>query len=438
MPHTITAVRRGSAAALRGIQPGDKLLRINGEEVIDQIDYQALSSNSLLVLEIEKKAGGIARFTLKKDEDEPLGITFDDTLMSRPRCCRNHCVFCFIDQMPPALRTSLYVKDDDWRLSLMMGNYITLTNVSEGEMDRIIRRHASPLYISVHATDGEVRRSMMGNPQASRIMEHLQRLKAADIRFHSQIVLCPGYNDGAVLEQTLQDLISLRPNALSAALVPVGLTAHREGLTPLKPYDRESAAALLRQIHPLQERYSKEHGTAFVFAADEFYCLSGFPLPPAEAYEDYPQIENGVGLLRLFMEDAQQAYQDDPHPKAVPRKVVIASGISAAPYLQELADRIAPPEVRVSVQPIRNDFFGPSITVTGLITGGDLVRQLQGVQTDQILICANMLRAEGDLFLDGATLSQVRSALPAPLAVIPNSGEAFYQALCGNFDGGTD
>lgn len=432
MPHAITAVKKGSAAYKSGIRPGDRLKRINGEDIIDQIDYQAITANSLLILDIEKKNGGNAIITIQKDECEPLGIQLEDTLISHPRSCRNHCVFCFIDQMPKSLRQTLYVKDDDWRLSLMMGNYITLTNVSESEMDRIIRRHASPLYISVHATDGAVRRQMMKNPGADRIMEHLKRLADSGIRFHCQIVLCPGLNDGPVLKKTLQDLISFYPAACSAALVPVGLTSHREGLTPLTPYTKESAKELIEMIKPLQEQFMKKYGTAFVFPADELYCLSGLPLPQESEYEDFPQIENGVGLLRLFISDVEQAAEDSIDiPNDMPKRVTIACGVSVAPFLTELADKFAPPQVQVDIRPIRNDFFGHTITVTGLITGGDLVRQLQGAVTDRILICSAMLRAEGDLFLDGLSLDDVKNALPAPLYVIPNSGKAFYRALHG-------
>ncbi len=432
MPHTITAVKRGSAAHLSGVRPGDRLIRINGEEIIDQIDYQALSSNSLVILDVEKKNGGNAIFTIRKDECEPLGIQLEDTLLSRPRSCRNHCVFCFIDQMPQSLRKTLYVKDDDWRLSLMMGNYITLTNVSESEMDRIIRRHASPLYISVHATDSAVRRQMMKNPGAGRIMEHLKRLSDAGIRFHCQIVLCPGINDGPVLERTLRDLLSFYPAARSAALVPVGLTSHREGLTPLTPYTKESASELILKIRPLQEQFIKKYGTAFVFPADELYCLSGLPLPPEAEYEDFPQIENGVGLLRLFISDVEQAAEEPmAAPHDLPKRITIACGVSVAPFLQELADQYAPPQVAVDIRTIRNDFFGHTITVTGLVTGRDLIKQLENVETDRILICAAMLRAEGDLFLDGLSLDEVKQALPAPLYVIPNSGKAFYRALYG-------
>ncbi len=432
MPHTITAVRRLGAAWKSGIRAGDQLLKINGEEIIDQIDYQALTAESRLILEMERKGGGSVFLTILKEEGEPLGIEFEDSLISRPRSCRNHCVFCFIDQMPKSLRKTLYVKDDDWRLSLMMGNYITLTNISESEMDRIIRRRASPLYISVHATDGKVRAGIMGNPAAERIMEHLKRLKEAGLRFHCQIVLMPGINDGPVLQNTLHDLVSLYPAAVSAALVPVGLTAHREGLARLTPYTKETAEALIRQVAPFQEKCRKELGTSFVFAADELYCLSGFPLPKEADYEDFPQIENGVGLLRLFISDVEQS-EEKLAPSPDIRSITVACGVSVAPFLRDLARRYAPKEIAVDIRPIRNDFFGPTITVTGLITGGDLVRQLNDVKTDRILICANMLRAEGDLFLDDLSLEEVKNSLPAPLQVVPNSGAAFYRALHGIF-----
>lgn len=431
MPHIITAVHRGSAAYRSGIHPGDKLLRINGEDIIDQIDYQALSANSLVILDIERRDGKAVAITIQKDEFEPLGIQMEETLISKPRSCRNHCVFCFIDQMPPSLRNTLYVKDDDWRMSLMMGNYITLTNLSESEIDRIIRRHASPLFISVHATDGNVRKLMMKNPESDRIMEHLERFAKAGIQFHCQIVLCPGINDGAILDKTLSDLISLYPAARSAALVPVGLTKHREGLEQLRPYTKETAAELIERIKPLQQKNREMYDTAFVFPADELFSLSGLPLPEESYYEAFPQLENGVGLLRLFISDVEQSQEDDIVPCSGINHITIACGTSVAPFLQELATRFAPPEIQVDVKPIYNDFFGRTITVTGLITGQDLVKQLHDVKTDRILICANMLRAEGDLFLDDMSLSEAAQALPPPLFVIPNSGKAFYRALYG-------
>lgn len=431
MAHLITGITPGSIAAELGIKPGDTLLKINGEEIIDQIDYQALVvSEQLDILLLQNNKETL--FEIEKDEYEPLGIELAETLISNPRPCKNKCIFCFIDQMPPSLRSTLYVKDDDWRLSLMMGNYVTLTNVSDAEFDRIIKRRASPLYISIHATDPDVRRRMMKNPGAGMIMEKLRRLKDNGIQFHCQIVMCPGYNDGQALQNTLRDLISLYPAAQSAALVPVGLTRFREKLEHVEAYTKETAGQLLNEVLPLQTQYLESLGTRFVFPSDEFYCLSGYPLPQEEAYEGFPQIENGVGLLSLFQADVHYAYQSNPAPKAEPVRRVIACGTSVAPFMEALMKKYAPPPVQISVKPIYNDFFGRTITVTGLITGGDLMRQLEGVEADEILICANMLRAERDLFLDGVHIDEVRKAiLPRKLVLVENDGAAFYNAICG-------
>ena len=431
MAHLITAVHADGIAQEIGILKGDLLVSINGEEIIDQIDFQALSVLENLEILIKRKDEEIL-FEIEKDEDEPLGIQMAETMISKPRLCRNNCVFCFIDQMPPSLRSTLYVKDDDWRMSLMMGNYVTLTNVSDAEFDRIIRRQASPLYISVHATDGEVRKRMMNNKNADQIMEKLTRLKEAGIQFHCQVVLCPGYNDGEILEQTLGDLVSLYPAAQSVALVPVGTTKFRDGLAKLIPYDMRTANDLLDFVRPIQRLLLKEIGTRFVFPADEFYCLSKRDVPPEEEYEGFPQIENGVGLLSLFEADVRYAYRQNPKPKGRPAKRLIACGSSVALSLERLIREYGPTYTTTHVQPITNDFFGRTVTVTGLVTGGDLIGQLKGAETEEILICANMLRAEQDLFLDDVSLEEARQALlPAKLIVIENDGMAFYNAICG-------
>lgn len=431
MPHVITQVAPQSIASRLGIRPGDTLVQINGEDVIDQIDYQDLSCHRKLTLSLLDAKGVPYEKQVVKDEYEPLGLHLEETLVSKPRHCRNKCVFCFIDQMRPGLRESLYVKDDDWRLSLMMGNFVTLTNVSDEELDRIIKRHATPLYISVHATHGATRCRMMSNPQADQLLPRLQKLKENGISFHCQVVLCPGWNDGDVLRQTLADLEALMPAAQSVALVPVGLTRYREGLASLTPYDADSARDLLAMIAPYQERYLKTYGTRFVFPSDEFYCLSGQPLPEDEAYEDYVQIENGVGLVRQFWQGVQYAWEDEPSPRVSPRRVLIACGVSMAPQMENICRLYAPKGVDITVQPIYNDFFGRTITVSGLITGSDLIAQLKDAEVDEIMICETMLRNEGDLFLDNLSLEDVRNALPAKLTVSPNDGEAFYRLLCG-------
>ncbi|MBQ9326661.1 MAG: DUF512 domain-containing protein [Clostridia bacterium] len=431
MATEITHVQPGSIAERLSLVPGDRLKSIAGEPVIDQIDYQALTARARFTMEVIAPDGTEREVLVRKKDWEPLGLTLDQTIVSAPRPCANRCIFCFIDQMPPGMRRTLYVKDDDWRLSLMMGNFITMTNITEKEFDRILRRRVSPLYISVHTTDPALRCRMMGNPHAGNVMERLQRLKDAGLRFHCQIVLCPGWNDGDALRRTLQDLASLYPAACSVALVPVGLTKYREGLPVIRPYDRESAARLVDEAHAMQEAYFRQLSTRFVFPSDEFYCLSGRPLPEDEAYEDYPQIENGVGMLRMFETDLAFAAMDEPVAQTPERQLVIGCGTSIAGIMQGWCDRYAPRGTHVRVKPIINHFFGESVTVTGLLTGGDLLAQLKDEVCDAFLICRNTIRNEGDLFLDDMPVEELRRALPAPLRIVENTGEAFWHAISG-------
>ncbi len=431
MPIVIAAVQAGSIADELGIRPGDELLQISDEPVIDQIDYLALTASPDFDILLRTPAGRERLIRVRKQDWEPLGITLDQSVVSAPRSCANQCVFCFIDQMPPGMRSTLYVKDDDWRLSLMMGNYITMTNMPDREFERLLRRRVSPLYISVHATDPELRCRLLQNKRGAQLMDRLEKLKDNDLRFHCQIVLCPGWNDGPALQRTLDDLASLRPAACSVALVPVGLTRFRDGLTPLRTYDQAAASKLIDQAEKLQSVYLQRFGTRFVFPADEFYCLSGCPLPPDEAYEDYPQIENGVGMLRLFETDVRLALKEFPCPARSSIKRVVACGTSVAPFFRNLLKEIMPPAARPEIVPVLNRFFGESVTVTGLITGRDLADQLSSVQCDEILICRNMIRSEGDLFLDDMSVTDVQKLLPAPLRIVENTGEAFWRAVCG-------
>ena len=431
MSTAITHVQPGSIADRLGLREGDLLEAIAGEPIIDQIDYQALTAQERFDMVVTRTDGTQKIFHVRKEDWEPLGVTLDQTIVSKPRPCRNHCIFCFIDQMPPGMRKTLYVKDDDWRLSLMMGNYITMTNIDDKELDRIIRRRVSPLFISVQCTDPDMRVKLLRNPSAALIMDRLKLLKKHGIRYHCQVVLCPGWNDGNILMKTLEDLASLTPAAQSVALVPIGLTKFREGLPCIKPYDRQMAIDLIESVKPLQERFLRELGTRFVFPADEFYCLSGLPIPEDHEYEDYPQIENGVGMLRMFETDLQYAAEDYPVEETPPRHLCIATGTSIAPFLQSLADKYAPQGTTVTVKPIINHFFGESVTVAGLITGQDLVAQCRDVTADEILIVRSMIRAEGDMFLDNMTVEEVRQALPAPLRITESSGEGFWRAISG-------
>ena len=390
MSTAITHVQPGSIAQRLGLVAGDKLVSIAGEPIIDQIDYQALTAQERFDMMVEDAGGQTRTVHVRKEDWEPLGLTLDQTIVSKPRPCRNHCIFCFIDQMPPGMRKTLYVKDDDWRLSLMMGNYITMTNIDDHELDRIIRRKVSPLFVSVQCTDPDMRVKLLRNPNAAKIMDNLRLLKANGIRFHAQMVLCPGWNDGEILKKSLEDLETLRPAVQSIALVPIGLTKFRDGLPYIKPYNKQMAADLIESVKPYQERFLREIGTRLVFPADEFYCLSGLPLPTDEEYEDYPQIENGVGMLRMFETDLEYAAEDLPMTETPPRRICIATGTSVAPFLRELANKHAPRGTTVEVRPIVNKFFGESVTVAGLITGQDLVAQCQDVQADEILIVRSM------------------------------------------------
>ena len=430
----IYAVSEGSPAEKAGILPDDRIVSINGEPVTDEIDYQALSAVSSLdvVFEHENASRSVR---IRKEEWEPLGLCLDETEAMKPRHCRNKCLFCFVDQLPQGMRETLYVKDDDWRLSMMMGNYVTLTNVNEQEFERILARKASPLFISVHATDPAARCEILRNKNAGTLMDRLTRLKENGLEFHCQIVLCPGVNDGPVLSKTIEDLASLWPASRSLAIVPVGLTKYREGLTPLKGFDADSALALIRFVKTYQDRYLREFNTRFVFPSDEFYCICGEPLPSGVEYEDYPQIENGVGMLRLLEEECEEAYEflsaeGLPKPEES-RKLLIPTGVSARPFIEKLAKRYAPVPDDVRVIPVINRFFGETITVTGLIVGRDLIGTLKGIPCDEILLCDTMLRDRTDRFLDDMTLDQVAEALGKPLRVVRNNGESLIRALWG-------
>ena len=428
----IYAVTAGSPAEKAGIKQDERILSVNGEDVTDEIDYQALTAVSDLTVRIENE-NGVRTLSIRKEEWEPLGLCLDETESMKPRHCRNKCVFCFVDQLPKGMRESLYVKDDDWRLSLMMGNYVTLTNVNDQEFDRILARKASPLYISVHATEPEIRCRMLCNPNAGTLMHRLRQLRDHGLKFHAQIVLCPGLNDGQVLEQTIDDLASLFPSSQSLAIVPVGLTGHREGLAELNRFNPDSARELLRTVHGYQLRFLRELGTRFVYPSDEFYCISGEPVPEDSEYEDYPQIENGVGMLRLLEEECRSAWVDmtaDGLPdNPGPRKILIPTGISARPYIDKLVHLYAPAGTEVQVVAVKNRFFGETITVTGLIVGRDLIDTLKDIPCDSIMLCETMLRDQTDRFLDDTTLDEVRKSLGKPVRVVRNTGDSLIRGL---------
>ena len=375
------------------------------------VDFTFLCAEPLLSLVVRGTNGAEREISLEKDACEPLGLSFATGLMSGMRSCRNRCVFCFIDQMPGGVRDSLHVKDDDWRMSFIMGNYITLTNVDETEFCRMIARRVSPLYISLHASDPAVRTQMMQNRSAGEVMERLRRLKDAGLCFHLQIVLCPGLNDGAVLERTMRDVERFLPAALSLAIVPVGLTKHREGLFPLTANTPDDAKRLIVMIGPMQEAFYQRFDTRFVFLADEWYILAGSPLPAFEEYETFPQLENGVGLLRLFERDFREALGTRTKRRR-PIALTMAGGESACAFFAWMPPLLSSYGIALSIAAVRNDYFGGGVNVGGLITGGDLVAQLQGrLDTNALFIPGAMLRAGETVFLDGMTLAAAQKTL---------------------------
>ncbi len=435
MSAQITGVEPGSPADRAGVRCGETLLRIGPHPIADVLDYQFYLTDARLVLEVADENGKTRRVRIRKDPYEDLGLSFATYLMDKKRGCRNHCVFCFIDQLPGGLRKSLYFKDDDARLSFLMGNYITLTNLSDDEVDRIIAMHISPVNVSIHTTDPELRVRMMRNPHAGEALRHFYRLAEAGTKLQCQIVLCPDLNDGAALDHTLADLGARFPAVQSISVVPVGLSRYREGLYPLRPFTSEEAARVVGQIERFGAAFLQKNGTRLAFASDEFYIKAGKPFPPASFYEEFSQLENGVGMVPLLLSQFEEALADgDTGPLAAPRHVVMATGTAVYPFIKKMAERAekALPGLSCEVRAIRNDFFGEKITVSGLVTGGDLIRQLRGLSCDELLLPADMLRAEGDLFLDGVSLEEVRRGLGVNVRPLENDGFAVLEALKGD------
>ena len=431
MSHYIATVDPGSPAARAGIRAGDRLARIDGQVVIDFIDYQALTANRRLRVRVTRD-GTPLDFSIRKDEYAPLGLRFEKPMMSGIRLCCNKCLFCFVDQLPKDARESMRVKDDDWRTSLMMGSYVTLTNVSDRELQRIVARHASPLYISVHCTDPGLRARVLGTPRAARLMDQLRTLSDGGIEFHCQCVLCPGLNDGPAMERTIRELAEI-PGARSLALVPVGLTGHRDGLCSLRPYAQEEARAVLDIADKWREKLLQARGTRFVFPSDEFYLQAGRPIPPDEDYEDYDQIDDGVGLLRLLETEYAEAWADAGNAVARMDKSVrlaIACGKSAEAFIRDMLARYPVAGAEIDVYGLENTWFGPTVTVSGLITGGDLIAQMKDVPCDAVMITEVMLR-DGSVFLDDVTLPDVIAALGRPVVPVGRRGEDLLNAILG-------
>lgn len=433
----ITEIDPHGRAARAGIQVGDELAAINGNAIADVLDYRFYLAEQTITLSLNR-ADMPYTVTLHKDVYDDIGLDFETPLMDKKQCCANKCIFCFIDQLPKGLRPSLYFKDDDARLSFLHGNYITLTNMRESDIDRIIKMHISPVNVSVHTTNPTLRCEMMKNKRAGEVLSYLKKLADAGIRLCGQIVLCRGINDGAELTRSMEDLARLHPAMSSVSIVPAGLTRFREGLFPLEPFTPEECRAVITQVNAFGDDCEQKYGNRIFCCADEFYLKGELPLPAESYYGDYEQIENGVGLLRSLIAEFSREleYLKDylPPDKPLSRHVSLATGKAAAPTMQLLADMLMHCQkgITVEVFEIKNDFFGPEITVAGLLTGKDVANQLAGKNLgDELLIPATMLRAEGDLFLCGMTPAELSEKLHVPVRATRGEGAELLAAMLG-------
>lgn len=428
----IYGVQPGSPAERAGLQKGDYLLSVNGHNITDVLDYSFYLTERVVRLQIHR-GPELFEVTIKKQEYADIGLEFETFLMDKKRSCRNKCVFCFIDQLPPGMREPLYFKDDDSRLSFLQGNYVTLTNLSEEEIERIAAMKMSPINISVHTTNPELRCQMLHNKNAGKVLDIMRRFAEANITMNAQIVLCRSLNDGAELIRTMNDLAGLYPHVASVSIVPVGLTKYREGLYPLEPFSPAECASIIRRVEAKARECKKQFGTSLFFCGDEMYLKAGLPLHGDRYYEDFSQIENGVGMIASMKKEFHDElkYLDD-YPCPEERTVSIATGAAAYDFISSLAGELEKrrEHFHCTVYRIENAFFGPNVTVAGLITGGDLCGQLEGKSLGEMLFLPSvMLRADGEVFLDDMTPAQVSARLGVPLHFCPNDGGEFVRAL---------
>ena len=446
--HVIDQIVPGSIAEELELEAGDILVSINGKEIEDVFDYHYLIHDEYLEVVVQKADGEEWELEIEKEYQDDLGIVFENGLMDDYKSCCNKCIFCFIDQMPPGMRETLYFKDDDSRLSFLQGNYITLTNMKDKDVERIIHYHLAPINISVHTTNPQLRCEMLHNRFAGEALQKIDRFYEAGIQMNGQIVLCKGINDGEELERSISDLTKYLPYMESVSVVPVGLSKYREGLHPLEPFTKEDALKVIATIEKWQKKCVEEHDLHFIHASDEWYLLAGLPLPEEETYDGYLQLENGVGMLRLLLEEFTLALEDVMGDKKTvkqiekrlkrefggKRTVTLATGRLAAPFLQELVDKAmeAFPGYEANVVPIRNDFFGEMITVSGLVTGQDLIAQLKELDLgSDVYIPCNMLRMGEPVFLDDITLEEAQTALQRPVHVVKSGGQDLLNAILG-------
>ena len=440
--HLIKTVKPDSIAEEMGIEPGDRLLEINGETVEDIFDYQYMIEEEYVEVLIAKPSGEEWLLEIDKDYAEDLGVEFENGLMDDYRSCSNKCIFCFIDQMPKGMRETLYFKDDDSRLSFLQGNYVTLTNMSDKDVERVIKYHMSPINISFQTTNPELRCMMLHNRFAGDALKKVDRFYEAGIEMNGQIVLCKGVNDGAELERSISDMSKYLPHLRSVSVVPVGLSKYREGLYPLEPFTKEEAQQVLATIHKWQEKLFPEYGLHFIHASDEWYILAEEEIPDEDNYDGYLQLENGVGMIRLLLEEFEDSLRQLRKSGAMERwnhrkrEISTVTGRIVAPYIERMARRMEEecPGLCVHVHPIRNDFFGERITVTGLLTGQDIMAQLKGEHLgEELLLPINVLRSGERVLLDDYTVEDISSALQVPVNIVKSSGYDFTESLLGKF-----
>lgn len=413
------------------IEAGDYLLTINDTEIKDILDYKYQIFDEYIVVTIEKASGEIWDLEIEKEENEDLGLVFEEQLIDKPRSCANKCIFCFMDQLPPKVRETLIFKDDDFRLSFMTGNYVTFTNSSYKDLDRIIKYHLSPINISVHATDPEVRKMMLNNKNAGIILDYIKYLTDSGIKVNAQIVLCPGINDGEILDKTISELSAFYPNLLSIAIVPVGLTKHREGLFELKGFTPESSSKLIDQVESWQAKFYDKYEDNLVFCADEFYVKANREVPDCTKYGNFEQLEDGIGLMSYFTMDFNKSLMKY-NPRKIEKTVSVATGKSAYKFIREKADILEQTfeGLKINVYAIENLFFGPEITVTGLITGGDLIEGLKNKELgDYLVIDQKMLKEDADIFLDNLSLEDVKKNLNIQIVKSDSFGEGFIKSI---------
>lgn len=428
-------VTTGSHADKAGIKKGETLLSINSNEIVDVLDYRFYQVNRKLTLEVEDENKNVRTIEMTKGEYEEIGLEFETYLMDKQHSCRNKCIFCFIDQLPKGMRESLYFKDDDSRLSFLFGNYITLTNITEHEIDRIIKMHISPINVSVHTTNPELRCKMMNNRFAGDTLKYLKRFADAGITLNCQIVSCPGINDGDELVRTLTDLENLGVNM--TAIVPVGLTRYRENLYPLVPYNKETAGQIIDIIEKMGDECVKKHGRRIFFPGDEFYLLAEREIPSPEFYEDFSALEDGIGMIAYLTDDVGWKLEELDADESLCHKVTIACGEGVFPYMKRIMSMINEkfPNITINTRAIKNNFFGGRVNVSGLVTGGDLIDQLRGDDLgDRLIITSSMLRFENDLFLDDVSTDDVERELGVTLVPVNNNGNDLVEAVIAGKD----